>query len=315
MELRLEQNEATKFRRIKFFRSSSVIKGHFPDFLVLGPQRTGTTWLAKQMAQHPDIFMAFPKELYFFSRTGKRYSKHYSGFSVIDSLKAPGKGLRETLKVIYFDLLRTGKYPADSLEWYLQFFKNDLLQKMINKSLKGKTACFGELIKGEATASYAALEPELIEEIHMLNPNLKVIIMVRDPVSRTWSHAKKDLLRNKGKKISQVPDVEFEEFFLSEYQQKANKYSQHIENWSRVLGRNNVFIGLFDQIKDCPSTLLNRIFRFLEIPGPKEGANQNLEEKVNLTSMDAIPAKYKRFLEAHYQKEIAYIDKNRQYWM
>ena len=39
----------------------------FPDFMILGPQRTGTTWLQRYLIQHPDVFMPHLKELYFFN--------------------------------------------------------------------------------------------------------------------------------------------------------------------------------------------------------------------------------------------------------
>jgi len=40
----------------------------FPDFLIIGPQRTGTTWLHAHLRFHPQIFLSEPKEIFFFSR-------------------------------------------------------------------------------------------------------------------------------------------------------------------------------------------------------------------------------------------------------
>ncbi|HIE71114.1 MAG TPA: hypothetical protein EYP98_13585, partial [Planctomycetes bacterium] len=33
----------------------------FPDFLIIGPQRTGTTWLHENLWQHPQVFIPWDK--------------------------------------------------------------------------------------------------------------------------------------------------------------------------------------------------------------------------------------------------------------
>ena len=40
--------------------------GPTPNFLILGAQKAGTTWLAKTLAQHPDIFIPRIKEIHYF---------------------------------------------------------------------------------------------------------------------------------------------------------------------------------------------------------------------------------------------------------
>ena len=42
------------------------MKGRFPDFLVIGAMKCGTTSLHEYLSKHPDIFMSTPKELHFF---------------------------------------------------------------------------------------------------------------------------------------------------------------------------------------------------------------------------------------------------------
>jgi hypothetical protein len=39
-----------------------------PNFLILGAQMAGTTWLAKTLSQHPDIFIPRIKEIHYFDR-------------------------------------------------------------------------------------------------------------------------------------------------------------------------------------------------------------------------------------------------------
>lgn len=307
MKLSLDRSQISQFKRIEFSKKNKIIQGHFPDFLIIGPQRTGTTWLARQISGHSDVYMTFPKEIYFFNRLGKQYSRHHEHLNWGQIMSKPSNGLRELTKVIYFDYLRTGRHTASQLEWYLEFFKNDILQKIVNKSLPHPSSQFENLIKGEATASYATLDKIVIEEIKLLNPNIKAIIMIRDPVSRTWSHAKKDLLRNPGKHLEQVPDKEFYRFFQSPYQISANSYSQNISRWSELIGGDNVFIGFFDQIKHNPDYLLSNILTFLGADLSTWRPSINRHQQVNPTGKQIIPERFRKFLESMYHHEIEYV--------
>lgn len=40
----------------------------YPDFLVIGAEKAGTTWLYEILRQHPDVFMPDAKELHFFNK-------------------------------------------------------------------------------------------------------------------------------------------------------------------------------------------------------------------------------------------------------
>src|SRR5688572_26171231 len=37
-----------------------------PNFLVIGAQKSGTTWLAEMLRQHPDVYTSPKKELHYF---------------------------------------------------------------------------------------------------------------------------------------------------------------------------------------------------------------------------------------------------------
>ena len=53
-----------------------------PDFLGVGTQKGGTTYLHGLLNQHPQVFLAHPKELHYFSKQYERgvdwYSEHFS---------------------------------------------------------------------------------------------------------------------------------------------------------------------------------------------------------------------------------------------
>lgn len=63
-----------------------------PNFLVIGAARSGTTWIAKNLSLHPEVFVPARKELHFFDADYERglelYSQYFRG---ADSAKAVGE--------------------------------------------------------------------------------------------------------------------------------------------------------------------------------------------------------------------------------
>lgn len=50
-----------------------------PDFLGIGAQKSGTTWLWENLRCHPEIFLTTPKELHFFDWHFERSLRSYAG--------------------------------------------------------------------------------------------------------------------------------------------------------------------------------------------------------------------------------------------
>lgn len=56
-----------------------------PDFVIIGAQKSGTTWLYRMLSQHPDVFTSEPKQVHFFDtpRHYERglpwYASHFTG--------------------------------------------------------------------------------------------------------------------------------------------------------------------------------------------------------------------------------------------
>lgn len=247
---------------------------HFPDFFIAGPQRTGTTWLHAVLRDHPQVLLSEPKELYFFSRVGDRSHP---------------------------------RFESARLDWYLDHFRDPWprwLRKQARSLLRfGRP--YRPLVRGEATASYAAMDRERIEEIAALNPNAKVLIMVRDPVERAWSHAKKDLVRNRGKHSDQVTDQEWQVFFRDPYQIRCARYEENIANWEACLGAPNVFVATFEEVEQSPEALLRRVTRFLGVSDDERYVDPKLlRHVVNPTGRSAVPDKFRALLETLLTSEI-----------
>lgn len=240
--------------------------GRFPHFLIIGPQRTGTTWLHANLRFHPQVFLAEPKELFFFSR-----------------LKTP----------------EDPRFRSNDLAWYLGFFRDPWWRWLTKTAIALRR--YGRLyrprVRGEATASYAALDEDVIREIALLRPDLKAIMMVRDPVDRAWSHAKKDLVRKTGRTVDEVPVEEFRRFFTDPYQRACARYVDNHDRWARHLRPGHVRVWLFDDVQRRPEAVLTEVMEFLGVDSDPRYLGARVREAVNPTAVSRIPDEHRRFLE------------------
>ncbi len=116
-----------------------------PNFLIIGTQKAATSWLAKCLGEHPDVFMGKVKEIHFFNRrfeTGLAwYESHFSDWAgqavigeatpgYLDHPDAPGRiqatlgyevkliaSLRHPVDRAYsafWHHMRRGRLPADA---------------------------------------------------------------------------------------------------------------------------------------------------------------------------------------------------------
>jgi hypothetical protein len=264
MASRLSAADQARLRYVRAEAGTDL--SDFPDFLIIGPQRTGTTWLHANLRAHPEIMLSEPKEIFYFSR-----------------LKPP----------------HDRKQVSADLEWYLNFFREPAWRRGA-KALQCLWR-FGELyrpkVRGEATASYAAVDADVIDEIVALRPGVKVILTVRDPVERAWSHAKKDLARQHGRRVADVDDAELVRFFEDEYQLRCARYADIYANWRARLRPKHLFVGLFDDIARRPVDLLLDVMRFLGVRQDRRYIGSDAERAINPTAGDRIPTHHKRTLE------------------
>jgi hypothetical protein len=253
-----------KLRWVKV--SDDADLSRFPDFLIIGPQRTGTTWLHAHLRHHPQIFLAEPKELYFFSSIKDRSPK---------------------------------RFVSDELSWYLRFFREPLWRRAakIGRALWKHGERYRPRVRGEATASYAALDPDVIADIAALNPNVKAILMIRNPIDRAWSHAKKDLVRNRQRPFAEVTEQEFHDFFSHPYQLRCAHYVDQYDQWSAHLRPGHVLMIPFDDLATRPEEIMLEVMKFLGVRVDRRYVDRSVRNPVNPTEGSKIPPQYRAFLD------------------
>ncbi|PYK36892.1 MAG: hypothetical protein DME60_13220 [Verrucomicrobia bacterium] len=129
-----------------------------PDFLCVGAQKAGTSWLYRQCEPHGDFWMPPLKELHYFNKLTK-------------AKRANPPRCRDERDIHFLESVsRLSARPYIDMENYARLFAHK-----------------GSRLSGDITPTYSMLNDEIIEQIVSYFPNLKVIFLARDPVERAWS--------------------------------------------------------------------------------------------------------------------------------
>jgi Sulfotransferase domain len=260
----------SQLRWVKVLEGTDLSR--FPDFFIVGPQRTGTSWLYSHLRFHPDILLSRPKEIFFFSSLRSRDPR---------------------------------RFVTDHLEWYLRFFRDPVWLWAIKTSvcMYRYHRLYRPRILGESTASYASLAPDVIDDIVRLNPAIKVILMVRNPVERAWSDAKYYFERRQ-RRIADVPAAELKAFFTDEYQLSCSRYSANYDNWSSRALPGHLLLARFEDIAVRPERMMLDIMRFIGARDDPSYVSASITQAVNTTSTSRISAHYRQFLEELFEDEL-----------
>lgn len=194
-----------------------------PDFIIAGAPKCGTTTLHKLLDQHPDLWVA-PNEIYHFDA---------------DDPVAHG----DFLSVENGDLVWRDPQDQTSQDWYQARFAGAPQECLI----------------GEDTTTYlmSAVAPFRIKAA---DPDVKVIVMLRDPVKRAFSQYW-HLLRS-----GRICDSF--ETALSKHPSilLGSTYAPALRLFREALGPERVHVVLFEAFNHDRQSVTNGITDFLECP-------------------------------------------------
>ena len=183
------------------------------DFLGIGAQKAGTTWLFRQLSRHPQV--AFPR----------------------------GK------ETHYWD--RHASPRAD--EWVR------LLQPATRRTADGRPVRTGEI-----TPAYALLPEASIRAIGDRCPDLRLFMILRNPIERAWSAAVMELVRA-GKRVDETSDAWFLEHFEAPESSARGDYATDIERWRSVFPGDYLLVLFHEDLAARPREVLASLGTHLDI--------------------------------------------------
>ena len=271
-----------------------------PDFIAIGPPKTGTTWIYKNLDLHPEVWMPPDKEIRHFwerafigdlSYRQRRASSHWHHAArqifCRNRLQAHRQNLRAMkidFRTLWWDLKYA--YGPHTDKWYSSLFD-------------------ANLVSGDISAKYCELPDDEITRIRSRFPDLKIIITLRDPVEREWSRAKMNLCKRTGRNVEEVSRDEFIDEFNDPPQKQSNDYAALIQRWTEHFGTSKVLVLFYDELISTPLDYFTKICRFLNISGPDAMLEQQLTEVVFKGVAGDLPLEYEHYLFELHRDRIA----------
>ena len=268
-------------------------------FLCVGAQKSGTTWLHKQLEDHPDIG---------FGELGSMRLKEVHYFNTIHngSLLLIRRNVNRLKRVInnnqlilerYFLNKSTGKNSDKNIEKLLSPINDDWYMDLFNNNEKKYAADF--------SPEYALLPKEGFENIKKVSRNQKIIFLMRDPVSRSIS-AIQYFFQKKGIAPENItPDMLLEvsnKGFIVDF----SRYEKTIALLRESFAEDQLKFIFFEDIMSDKQNSINEICSFLEIQNVGY-SHENAETKVNASKKIIFPDQVEGVLEEKLSKTYAYM--------
>ncbi|MDH6268873.1 hypothetical protein M2360_004292 [Rhizobium sp. SG_E_25_P2] len=245
-----------------------------PNFLCIGAQKAGTTWLHHMLKQHPDVWLPPIKEIHFFDRS---LEKKIGLSNNLQRYKAIAAAYKKRLKTIDSDTYNYQLGYLISLTQY-DFLTEDWYRRIFNH----KTA--REKISGEITPAYLDMDKAKVENAARMLKDAKFILIIRDPLARAVSQIRMTVER---RKLTSVSEKNWLHLLKQINRDPRGLYHLSIPNWIDAVGQDRMLCLPFAQIKSEPKGLLEKIEDFI-------GASRFVdyaaaEEKVNVSQSIDIP--------------------------
>lgn len=224
----------------------------YPDFLIVGAAKSGTTSLHNYLSEHPDVILP------------EKQKETLFWHIISNPNKSQTKYLRNYI---------------DNLEDYLNLFKN---------AKEGQ-------ICGEVTPSYLYYHDFVISNLKNLHPNwknLKIVIILREPVSKVISHYHfvTNSVGIKDKSLKHALKLEKRRLqenkcLLDLFYIDSTKYYAQVKAYKDNFP--NLKILLFEDLVKDSSQIMNELCSFLEIDENFEF--ENLGKKYNASTKRTLP--------------------------
>jgi Sulfotransferase family len=218
-----------------------------PNFLVIGAQKAATTWLARALAPHPDVYTADTKELHYYDLR-ENYLRGFDWY------------------LAHFDAAEGEKAIGESTPNYL----------WVTHAVAPELAASGLDPDRFGAAAY----PEVNEDIPALVkrdlPDAKLVVILRDPVERTISAFYHQIRRRRIPPWSRILDVGHRFGIVS-----MSFYDMQLERWFECYDPERFLIlGFEDEVIPEPEATVAKVYRHLGVddgfdpPGLRDKQNE-----------------------------------------
>ena len=162
----------------------------------------------------------------------------------------------------------------------------------------------GRKKKGEITPEYSILPLERIRFIRQILPDVRLIFIMRNPVDRVWSAARRVLSRLPDRKFEEITEEELQIYFKLPHCRNLTDYTTIFDRWLSVFPAGQLHVAFFDEIAQQPRELLRKIFLHVGVSENVDWSTFPCEKVVNKNPDAEMPPSARRFLQEMYRDQI-----------
>jgi hypothetical protein len=185
-----------------------------------------------------------------------------------------------------------------SPEWYLNHFARQI---KATSPPRGVTP-----VIGEKSARYCSIPPDRIRMVHRLLPNARLILMIRDPVARHWSQAKRYFSKRRfGHPEGGVLALPRRDLFAYfEQMRPLGEFSAMIANWVAIYAPEQLLIVSQERALSRPREAYDAALEHIGASRDYDPASiKLLNEETNLGPKVVMPDDVAQHLEAMFAPE------------
>lgn len=239
----------------------------FPDYLIIGTQRGGTTSLYRYLARHPAHARALTKELRFFDLNW-------------------GRGVG----------------------WYRSRFPSRRYRDLVRRT-RGL-----DLVVGEASPDYM-FHPHAPRRVGEVLPAAKLIVLLRNPVDRAYSHYwhqfrrgherlsfEEAVAREPERLAGELERTQREEDYVS-YERHHHSYlargayADQLPAWMELFPKDRFLVERSEDLFEDPGAVFGRVLEFLGLSPGGPGTY----EQFNAFTQDSMDPETRERLEEHFR--------------
>ena len=226
-----------------------------PDFIVIGAQKSATTWLWEQLNNSPSIAMTPIKEIHYFDRNLPN-----SNLPSVD----PATRLSDEswLNKVRADLQNTIDIGDQQLLNWMMHYHFSIWDETWYKRLFDLAPTHQSA--GEITPRYAICDGQAIHHMHTVAPTAKLIFCIRNPVDRFWSQC---LMKYENLTLAEGESSAME-FFDTNNGRQRGMYSETLLRLCQKFDPSQILLVFFDSIVSSPQQTMKEIHEFIDTTQP-----------------------------------------------
>lgn len=264
------------------------------DFLCIGAQKAGTSWLHYNLSRLPEFSLPPIKEFHYFDRDHKYPTEN----------KLAETRLAKRIKQRWFwSFLKRKVMNAvkekdwKSVRFYLKWSFSNYSDEWYVSLFESYTGYTGELSPG-----YSILDKEDILQMFRLLPKVKLIFLVRNPIERTWSGFKH--VNKKNFDSQKINSDDIIKFIESNGPSMRSNYIRIIDNFLSIYPKEQFLLCFYDAILDNPKGLMNDILNHICENKNISFSHLDLDKIIHKSPTADCPQEIKEYLKIKYHDQI-----------